>query len=166
MIGNFPWICSSCVFAPTTEDLTEMTPKKELHLAYALAGILLVVGALSYAAYSPEPPEQPDRIMYQTVAGKVLFNHKAHFAPEQYGVSCEDCHHHPAAEPSLQACSDCHQVVEEDQGVPDACLECHAIEEIEGTEIIKSSDAAHTQCIGCHTEYEAGPADCSECHVL
>ncbi len=143
-----------------------MTPKKELQLAYALAGVLLIVGIFSYAAFSAEPPDQPLRIMYRTVAGKVLFDHKAHFSPGQYGVSCEDCHHHPTDDPDFRACSVCHQVVEEGMGVPEACLDCHDSDEIEGTEMGKSSDAAHGQCIECHKAYEAGPVDCSGCHVM
>ena len=71
-----------------------MTPKKELQLAYRLAGILLVVGILSYIAASfAEPPVPPLRVMYTTVAGNVLFNHKTHFSPGEYSVSCQDCHH-------------------------------------------------------------------------
>jgi hypothetical protein len=143
-----------------------MTQKQEFKLAYALAGILLVVGIFSYAAYSAEPPDTPLRVMYQTVAGKVLFDHKAHFSPEHFGVSCQDCHHHPYDEPDLRSCVVCHQVVEEESGVPEACLDCHDIDEIEGMEMSKSSDAAHGQCIDCHDEYEAGPVDCNGCHVL
>ncbi len=151
-----------------------MTPKQEFKLAYALAGILLVVGIFSYAAYSAEPPEEPLRIMYQTVAGKVLFDHKAHFSAEHFGIDCQDCHHHPHQkksryphdDPNMRACVDCHQVVEEEPGVPETCFQCHGIDNVEGTKMSKSSDAAHGQCIGCHDEYEAGPVDCNGCHVL
>ena len=130
-----------------TEDLTEMTSKRELKLAYALAGILLVVGIFSYAAFSAVQPDQPLRVMYSTVAGKVLFNHKAHFSPDGYGISCRDCHHHPAEDDiDLQSCSDCHQAVGKDQSVPKTCLDCHDSSDIEGTKIIKSADAAHGQC--------------------
>ena len=147
-----------------------MTLKQELMLAYALAGILLVVGVFSYAAYSAEPPDEPLRIMYQTVAGKVLFNHKAHFSPTHFGISCQDCHHHPYGEPELRSCVDCHQVVAEESGVPEACLGCHHIDLIRDVEISKSSDATHGQCWDCHDEYGAGPGagseNCSGCHVL
>jgi hypothetical protein len=189
-----------------------MTPKKELKLAYALAGILLIVGILSYAASSAEPPDQPLRIMYQTVAGKVLFDHKAHFSPGQYGASCEDCHHHyedadyrscdvchqeapadsaysvpatclechnadshphPFEEPDYSSCDACHQEVPADSeySVPEACLDCHDIDDIDGIdidviEVSKNSDAAHSQCVECHEEYEAGPVDCNGCHVM
>jgi hypothetical protein len=27
-------------------------------------------------------------------------------------------------------------------------------------------DAFHDQCIQCHREFEAGPEECSQCHVL
>lgn len=164
MIGNFLWICSSCVYAPTTEDLTEMTPKKELQLAYRLAGILLVVGIFCYAASSTESPSPQFR--YKTDVGNVLFDHKAHFSPEQYGISCEDCHHHDLDNaPNYLACNVCHQIVDEDQSVPEACLDCHDLDEIEGTEMSNSSDAAHEQCKNCHDQYGAGPVECNGCHV-
>ena len=57
-----------------------MTSKKELKLAYALAIILLIVGVLSYAAFSEKVPEEPIRLMFKCVAGKVLFDHKIHAA--------------------------------------------------------------------------------------
>ena len=71
-----------------------MTTKKELQLAYRLAGILLVVGILSYITASfAAPPVPPYRVMYRSVTGNVLFDHKAHFSPGDYSVSCQDCHH-------------------------------------------------------------------------
>ena len=145
-----------------------MTPKKELQLAYALAVILLVVGAVSYAYYPVEEPEQPLRVMYKSVAGKVLFDHQTHLAESGYGISCLDCHHHPQDEesPDLRACGDCHHPPTEDEPVPVACMDCHDSDEVEDSEMGKSADAFHEQCMGCHNEYEAGPVDCSGCHVL
>ena len=86
-----------------------MDAKKELHLAVGLAIVLLVVGVFSYAAFSARAPEQPVRLMYTSATGKVLFDHKTHRADAGYGVSCGDCHHHPADDDSaLRACGDCH----------------------------------------------------------
>ena len=31
---------------------------------------------------------------------------------------------------------------------------------------VSRSDAFHGQCKGCHEEEEAGPVECSACHVL
>jgi hypothetical protein len=146
-----------------------MTSKNELHLAYGLALVLFVVGVLSYAytAFSAKPPEQPIRIMYKSVAGKVLYDHKTHADETGYGFSCFDCHHHPEDdESSWRACGDCHDLPVEKDLYPEACSECHDQDEIEDTEVPKKGDAFHSQCIGCHKEVEAGPEDCNSCHVL
>lgn len=145
-----------------------MTPQKELKLAYSLAIILLVVGVISYAAFPAKMPEKPIRIMYKSVAGKVLFDHKTHDSEAGYGLSCSDCHHHPEDEDSsLRACGDCHQAPAEGQEFPESCTECHEPDEIEDTEIIKKTDAFHSQCEECHQESGAGPQEnrCSWCHV-
>ncbi len=145
-----------------------MTPKKELQLAYALIIILSLVGVISYAGFPDETPDQPIRIMYKGVAGKVLFDHKTHASEAGYGLSCSDCHHHPEDEDSsLRACGDCHQAPAEGQAFPESCMECHEPDEIEDTEIIKNTDALHSQCEECHQDSGAGPEEnrCSWCHV-
>jgi hypothetical protein len=146
-----------------------MTSRKDLQLAYGLAIVLFVVGVVSYAytAFSAKPPEEPVRIMYKSVAGKVLFGHKIHTTVSGYGIACYDCHHHPPEDESaLRACGDCHDLPPEKGALPESCLECHATDEIEGTEMLTTGDAFHSQCIGCHNEIEAGPRDCNDCHVL
>ena len=148
-----------------------MTSKKELQLAYGLAIVLLVVGVASYAftALSPKVLDEPVRIMYSSVAGDVLYGHKTHVAPDTgYGISCADCHHHPAddEEASLRACGDCHQETSEEAPLPESCLECHDADEIEDTEMVKKGDAFHAQCIQCHKEVGGGPTECSQCHIL
>ncbi len=143
-----------------------MKPRKTLQLAYTVAAALLFVGILSYAAPPAKPPEKPLRIMYRSLTGKVMFDHKAHFSPERYGISCQDCHHHPGGEDTdLRACGDCHQPPTDAEPVPAACLDCHYPEDVEGMEMSKSVEAAHAQCIDCHREYDAGPVECLACHV-
>jgi len=145
-----------------------MTPKKELQLAYGLIIILFLVGVISYAGFPAKTPDQPVRIMYKGVAGKVLFDHKTHASEAGYGLSCSDCHHHPEDEDtSLRACGDCHQALVEGQEFPESCTECHEPDEIEDSEIIKKTDAFHSQCEECHQESGAGPEKnrCSWCHV-
>lgn len=146
-----------------------MTPKKELQLAYGLAIVLFVAGIVSYAytAFSAKPPDEPVRIMFKSVAGKVLFSHKMHTADSGYGISCFDCHHHPEGDDtSLLACGDCHQIPVEEGAFPESCLDCHEADDLEDSEITKKGDAFHTQCIACHQEAGSGPEDCSDCHVL
>ena len=138
-----------------------MTTKKELQLAYALAGILLVVGILSYYAASfAKPPEPPLRIMYHTVAGRVLFDHKAHFSPGDYGISCQDCHH------DLRTYGDYSQGEGGKQSIPEAGSKVPDADKVEPEPVFKNGDEAHELCIGCHKEYEAGPVDCQGCHVM
>jgi len=146
-----------------------MSSNRELRLAYGMAIVLFVVGVVSYAytAFSAMPPDEPVRIMFNSVAGKVLFSHKMHTAASGYGASCFDCHHHyEEDEESMRACGDCHQMPAEEGAVLESCLDCHETEDIEDTEITKKGDAFHNQCINCHQDIEAGPEECSECHVL
>ena len=126
-----------------------MAFKKEQRFAYILAAVLLVVGVVSYAAFPKKTPDRPIRIMFQGIAGKVLFGHQTHTADSGYAISCADCHHTlEAGETEAQACLECHEQQSEDPDVP------------------KRSDAFHRQCINCHQEIEAGPKECNACHVL
>jgi len=127
-----------------------MVSKRELKVAYGLAICLLVVGIICYAAYSAKPPDQPVRLMFEVTAGKVLFDHKKHTSDIGYGFSCGDCHHTLTEDEyeDAQSCSECHDPDEGDEDVP------------------KRGDAFHLQCIGCHEQFEAGPKECAECHVM
>jgi hypothetical protein len=139
-----------------------MTTKKELQLAYALAGILLVVGILSYITASfGEPPIPPLRVMYTTVAGNVLFDHKAHFSPGDYSISCQDCHHDSRTYEDYIAGSGGNQSVSE------AGMDKTDVDETEHVEMFENGDEAHELCCSCHEQYEAGPVkdDCKGCHV-
>ena len=126
-----------------------MASNKEQLFAYILAAVLLVVGVVCYAAFPPKKPERPVRIMFQSIAGKVLFDHKTHTADSGYGLSCRDCHH----------------TLEEGQTDAQGCLECHELQS-DDPDVPKRSDAFHRQCIDCHQQIEAGPKECNACHVL
>lgn len=144
-----------------------MFSKKELKLAYGVAVCLLVIGVISYAAFPQKAPEEPLRLMYNLAAGNVLFNHKIHTSEEGYGLDCYDCHHHPEEDDSsLIACGDCHLPQAENEAFSETCFDCHEEDEIEDTEMTARGDAFHDQCINCHTEFEAGPAECAGCHAL
>ncbi len=149
-----------------------MTPKRELQIAYSLIIVFLFVGFISYAAFPAKTPDEPVRLMYKTVAGKVLFDHKTHLSDSGYGLACQDCHHHPEEpeelEEALVACGECHKVLEEGKTFPDSCLDCHEAEDLEDSEVLKKSDAFHSQCESCHQEVDAGPEEerCSWCHVM
>ncbi len=147
-----------------------MSSLKERKLAYSLAGILLVVGVICYAAFPVEAPKEPIRLMLKAVAGNVLFAHQTHASATGYGIACQECHHHPEeSEAEPMSCKACHQIPEEGQKAPQACLDCHDITEVEDSEFIKSADAFHKQCIGCHEAFGKGPGEgpeqCSSCHV-
>ena len=79
-----------------------MTPKRELQIAYSLIIVFLFVGVISYAAFPAKTPDEPIRLMYKTVAGKVLFDHKTHLSDSGYGLACQDCHHHPEEPEELE----------------------------------------------------------------
>ena len=122
-----------------------MTSKNEQTLAFALAAIFLVLGVVCYAAFPSKAPEEPVRLMFKTTAGSILFDHKTHTADTGYALACDDCHHEEQEDGS-SSCSgeDCHG--------PDSDP--------------KRGDALHTNCKGCHEESEAGPVECSACHVM
>lgn len=126
-----------------------MTSKKELWVASGLTLILLIVGVISYAAFPEQAPEQPVRLMFKGVAGKVLFTHKMHASESGYDVACSDCHHNlEEGETDPQLCGECHEAESEDEDVP------------------ARTDAFHSQCISCHQQAEAGPEECASCHVM
>ncbi|MEW6672048.1 MAG: cytochrome c3 family protein [Thermodesulfobacteriota bacterium] len=125
-----------------------MVSKKELQTAYGLAIVLFIVGVISYAAFPAKTPERPVRIMFQGIAGTVLFDHKTHTDASGYGLSCRDCHH----------------TLEEGETEAPSCLQCHEPESDDAS-VPKRSDAFHKQCIECHTQIEAGPQECASCHV-
>ena len=147
-----------------------MTPKRELQIAYSLIIILFFVGVISYAAFPPKTPDQPVRIMYNSVAGKAFFDHKTHLSESGYALACKECHHHPEEPEEGQtanvSCGVCHKTLEKGQNWPESCLDCHEAEDLEESKITKKSDAMHSQCIECHKEAGSGPEECNSCHVL
>jgi hypothetical protein len=126
-----------------------MDSKKEKTVAYVVAGILLLVAAVCYAAYPAKAPEQPIRLMLKNIAGNVLFDHKEHTSEKGYGLKCTECHHDMDKEGQ--------------KATP--CGECHKAQEGEGMGPLRS-DAFHKQCKGCHEDGGMGPVNCSACHVL
>ena len=95
---------------------------------------------------------------------------------------CKDCHplsgdmyihdaHHMLLEdePGVWSCKDCHSLKEGEEPPPAACGDCHDPYYVEGeTRLMtyqKSADALHSQCIGCHEDYGAGPVECNMCHA-
>jgi hypothetical protein len=144
-----------------------MNSNTQLRIAYGLAVIFLIVGVAGYAAFSAKAPAEPIRMMYKTSAGKVLFGHKTHASSSGFGVACADCHHHPEGDDSAtMGCGDCHGASGAEAKALETCAQCHEPDEYEGYEMMNRTDAFHGQCIGCHKEYEAGPVECSECHVM
>ena len=151
-----------------------MTPKKELQVATWLAAILLIVSVISYAAAPVKRPDEPLRMLFKVVAGNVLFDHKIHASETGYGLACLDCHHHPEdpedESEALVACGECHQPPKQGEMFPESCLDCHAPEDIEGTELTKRSDAFHVQCEACHKDSGIGPVKdedrCQWCHFM
>ncbi len=148
-----------------------MTSKKHRMIVYSVAIPLLFIAIVCYAAFPIEAPEEPIRLMYQTNAGKVLFDHQTHTGEKGYGLDCYDCHHHtPDDEAGLISCGACHVPNPEEGVIPEGCLECHEEEEVEDSEYPKRSDAFHQQCMQCHEEFEKGPTskseDCGKCHVI
>lgn len=165
-----------------------MTFQKHRSIVYGVAVPLLFIAIVCYAAFPVEAPQEPIRLMYQTKAGKVLFDHQTHASAKGYALSCFDCHHHiPDDEEGLIACGQCHLPKLEEGVVPESCLECHDTSDLEDAEYPKRADAIHKQCTDCHKDYGKGPqheaslsteekkmlqtepnawVDCNKCHVI
>ena len=176
----------TCYKPVDRKEFVQMTSKKHTVIVYGVAALLFLVAVVCYAAFPVQPPEEPLRLMYQTMAGKVLFDHQTHSAADGYALDCADCHHdHPEGEPvqEVVACGLCHPIQSEKMSPPEFCLDCHDEEELEEPAITKRSDAIHQQCTQCHLEYGSGPLyqnalsneekdqpnewiDCNKCHVL
>jgi hypothetical protein len=148
-----------------------MTSKKHRLIVYGVAVHLLIIAVVCYAAFPVPAPKTPLRLMYETNAGKVLFDHQTHASVNGHALDCFDCHHHPPDDDAaLVACSQCHLPDPKQGVVPESCLNCHYASDIQDAEYPKKADAFHQQCIGCHEQYGAGPGsgpeNCSKCHVL
>ena len=157
-------------------------------IVYGVAVQLLLIAIVCYAAFPVTPPDEPIRLMYNTNAGKVLFDHQIHSSADGYGLECFDCHHHPPDdEAALMACGKCHPSEPEEGVVPESCLECHDASDVEDSEYPARAVALHSQCTNCHLGFGSGPihknslseaeqkmlekepnewVDCNKCHVL
>ena len=157
-------------------------------IVFGVAVPLLLIAIACYAAFPVKAPEEPLRIMYQTKAGKVLFDHQTHTSEIGYGLNCFDCHHHiPDDEEGLIACGSCHVPNPEEGKIPESCLDCHDESDVEDSEYPKRAAAIHEQCSQCHREFGEGPiwdgifsqaekdqlktdpnawVDCNKCHVI
>ncbi len=165
-----------------------MTSKKHRLIVYGVTVPLLLVAIVCYAAFPVEAPQEPIRLMYQTNAGKVLFDHQTHTSVKGYGLDCFDCHHHPPdEEEALIGCGNCHMPKPEEGVVPESCLECHEASDVEDSEYPAHATALHSKCTDCHLAFGSGPihknslseaeqkklkkepnewVDCNKCHIL
>lgn len=123
--------------------------KRELKPAFILAATLFLVAVISYSLPA-KTPEQPLRMMFQSVAGRVLFDHHVHRGDLGYGLSCRDCHHE----------------LKNGDGKPRPCAECHRAGTAKEPKTLNRADAFHAQCVNCHKEYDAGPMECAGCHIM
>ena len=125
-----------------------MKAETQKTIVYYLAGALLVVGVVCYAAFPDKQPDEPLRILLKNTAGNVIFDHQTHTSDEGYG---------------LEDCTDCHHMWEDDGTMPQKCGECHYTDM---DDPLPRKDAFHTLCIGCHKEDGTAPVDCAGCHAL
>ncbi|MCG8470723.1 MAG: cytochrome c family protein [Desulfobacterales bacterium] len=121
-----------------------MRPENERKLAVGLGLVLLGVATLCYTALSPAAPDEPVRLLFDGSAGDVLFTHQTH--AQDYDLECASCHHNLEDGDEIYNCGECHDEGGDAEDYP-------------------TTDAMHAQCIGCHDEMGAGPAECAECHA-
>ena len=141
-----------------------MSSKKELLIAFLVAGICLVVGVVCYGMLPEKTPETPIRLFFPGVGGNVLFGHQTHASDPKYGLDCQDCHHD-------------YKEVLDASGKPEACGLCHT----KDSEYVPAlgpkgmfNHDAHSgdyglSCNDCHHNYTegdtSGPDPCTACHL-
>ena len=142
------------------------------NVTYILSGALLVLAVGGYLL--PEKSEPlPNRILMNSAAGRVVFNHEAHAARE--GVECIVCHHDARkSDQAGQNCKTCHGL-EFDASFrghsytmdPETCSVCHHT--TMSTKKWGHSRHARTmgiECTSCHhgPQIEPVPQNCANCH--
>ncbi len=124
-----------------------MKEKKGTIVAIIVMTIMLAAGIAGYTQ-TVKGSATPTRILYNTNAGKVFFDHKYHADEKDYNLGID--------------CSDCHHAYEGEDELPQSCVECHE----QGAEESSRSEVLHNQCKGCHESEEKGPIECDGCHLM
>ncbi len=122
-------------------------------------------------------PKNPERILLDNAAGKVVFNHQKHF--EDYGFSCATCHHEMIlTSETVENCGSCHGVafdetfrtthVEKYKSF-NSCATCHHMEFAPKVDWTHKAHAEEygLDCTSCHhedTSIEPEPQNCADCH--
>jgi hypothetical protein len=117
--------------------------------------------------------------------GVVWWSHASH--ADNMAFSCRECHHNAIIKDGFSFTA-CESVLDCPENAPDPqpCEACHVrtndfdktqlewmlSEEGEGEEegggalkALSLGEAVHGSCVRCHRKFEAGPAECEECHV-
>jgi len=119
-------------------------------------------------------PKLPNIITFESSLGNVHFPHKLH-----QKMGCKNCHHQIHAKAletphedylsySWVSCQDCHNKVEETNGLYYGCDACHHsnLENI-ADETLNAKVVVHKSCWACHLSGTGAEASerCSFCHV-
>ena len=152
---------------------------KSLFFTLALVGIACVflVTGLQAGTQAPDVIKM-DNPAFEHTKGIVEFSHKKHFT--EFGATCGDCHHDDKGKPltnlkegdDVKTCIECHKKPGE---VPKEVKKEWRDKKLSKDEIGKLEleyyvEAMHTNCIGCHKEWDkknnskAAPTSCSKCH--
>lgn len=142
-------------------------------------GILALIGYMLPATVQ----DVPAKILFENNGGRVIFSHLVH--ADDYGISCDSCHHEGGDLEDPLACGTCHPrefdddfLFEHMEYFPDqqACAKCHEVEDgevypdllMDLEDIPTRTNAFHGQCMDCHEEMDAGPFgenSCYTCHA-
>ena len=128
-----------------------MGSRQGLKPVWVAIACLLLIAVVSYAAFPAKAPKQPIRVVFQSIAGKVMFSHDRHLSATGYAFQCDECHHTLAPGEFDRAGS---------------CTACHPAGEGGDESVLSRADALHKQCIDCHLGYDKGPTECAQCHMM
>ena len=141
-------------------------------VTYVLSGVLLILAVGGYLLPEKSDP-LPNKILMNSAAGRVVFNHEAHAARED--ANCIVCHHDAQkADQAGQPCKTCDglEFGASFRGhsytmAPTTCASCHHT-----TMSTKNwghslhSRQMNLECTSCHhgPQIETTPQNCANCH--
>ena len=130
-------------FLPVLEgevlSLISMTTRIEKILVIVFLVVFSTLGVIGYSIRDAEPK----KIVLQSQAGTVIFNHAAHL--------------------EYAECNSCHHTMTDKTEKPKPCRQCHNAQK-SGSDV-SPSDAFHGDCGECHDEVRDSQ-NCKMCHKI
>lgn len=155
-----------------------MGKKQILGILACCLALFFLAGTLSAATSVSDVIKMENKAYKSHTKGIVTFSHKKHH--EEYKLGCGECHHDAKGKAlgnlkmgdNVQDCIECHKIPGKMPGkLKKEMKEAGASKkEIDAKELEYHAEALHTNCIGCHKDFnkknktKAAPDSCTKCH--